>query len=222
MTACIIVPMLGRAHRVQPVVESIAANTPEPHSVVFVCSDRDHEVLAEVCRLEQMFFTLPYTSIGDYARKIHAAMRRAPAEITSFFTGADDLQFHAGWLAAALAALTGPIGVVGTQDLCNPRVIAGEHATHFLVARWYVEQHGTIDGTGLLFHEGYWHECVDDELVGTAKHRGAYAFAADSIVEHLHPMAGKAPMDDMYAQQRVRLREGRRIFRQREHLWTSP
>jgi hypothetical protein len=61
---------------------------------------------------------------------------------------------------------------------------------------------------------------VDDELVATAKHRGAYVHAHGSIVEHLHPMAGKAPMDELYERQRSRMRFGRRLFRLREPLWS--
>jgi len=44
----------------------------------------------------------------------------------------------------------------------------------------------------LLYHTGYWHEGCDVEFAATARSRGTYAFAADSIVEHLHPLWGKA------------------------------
>ena len=49
--------------------------------------------------------------------------------------------------------------------------------------------------------------------------RNAYAFAPDSVVEHLHPQVGKAPMDDLYAAQQTRMRAGYRIYRRRRHLW---
>ncbi len=135
------------------------------------------------------------------------------------FLGADDLRFHRGWLAAAQAALGPGIGVVGTNDLGNPRVMAGEHATHFLVTREYADR-GLIDGKPGLLFEGYAHEYCDDELVGTAKHRGAWAFAEGSRVEHLHPTYGKAPMDASYAAQRQRMRASVVLFRQRRRLWT--
>lgn len=217
MTTLIVVPMLGRPHRVRPLTESIESSTPEPHRVLFVTTTGDADVHAEIDALGYERSTMPPSPVGDYARKINTA-----ATLTGYdhlFTGADDLRFHPGWLAAALAAMSGAVGAVGTQDQCNPRTIAGIHATHFLVARSYVEL-GTIDDPGKVFHEGYPHEFVDDEFVATARHRGMYAFAGDSIVEHLHPLAGKAPVDDMYAQAPMRIRRGRQQFRSREHLWT--
>jgi hypothetical protein len=71
-----------------------------------------------------------------------------------------------------------------------------------------------------VLFEGYPHEYVDDEFVGTARKRGAWAFAADSHVEHLHPSWGKAPMDPMYAAQRKRMTAGAMIYRSRRPLWT--
>jgi len=135
------------------------------------------------------------------------------------FFGADDLHFHPGWLDAARAEFRPGIGVVGTQDLCNRRVLRGEHATHFLVTREYAELPLIDGGRGPLCEE-YPHEFVDDELVGTARHRGAWAFAAGSVVEHLHPDAGKAPSDELYAAQAERMRRGRPIFNKRRALWT--
>lgn len=110
--------------------------------------------------------------------------------------------------------------MVGTNDLGNPRVLRGVHATHSLVTRRYVDQHGTIDEPGKVLHEGYWHEFCDDEFVETSWKRKAWAFAADSVVEHLHPAWGKAPMDDLYAQEPRRMRQGRRLFLHRRRLWT--
>ena len=38
------------------------------------------------------------------------------------------------------------------------------------------DQHGLADGTlGQILWEGYAHEWVDDELIGTARHRNAFA-----------------------------------------------
>jgi hypothetical protein len=59
----------------------------------------------------------------------------------------------------------------------------------------------------------------DDEAVQTAKKRRAWAFAPDSHVEHLHPMGGKAPMDDLYAGQKRRMEDGRLLYRRRAQLW---
>lgn len=215
MTAevAILIPVLRRPHRVRPVLDSIAAATPEPHRVLFIASPDDqleHAVIGDVGG-EMIVVD------GNYAQKINAGVAHTTEPL--ILTGADDLHFHPGWLPAARALLTATIGVVGTQDLCNGRVIRGEHATHFLMARWYAEL-GTLDGQPGPLCEEYLHEMVDDEVVATARYRGAWAFADNAIVEHLHPMVGKAPTDDLYDGQRRRMRFGRRVFQRRQHLWT--
>jgi hypothetical protein len=154
---------------------------------------------------------------GNYAAKINAGVWNTDEPL--IFTGADDLDFHPGWLEAATAQLEDGIGVVGTKDLCNQRTVKGEHSTHSLVTREYAEQ-GTIDDPGRLLHEGYEHEFVDDEFVQTAMHRGTYAHAGDAVVEHLHPSVGKAPTDALYARQRQRMAQGRRVYQRRRRLWT--
>ena len=109
--------------------------------------------------------------------------------------------------------------MVGTNDLGNRGTANGRHATHMLVTREYVERHGTIDEPGKFYHEGYPHELVDDEAVQTARARGAYAHAPDSIVEHLHPLWGKGEWDPLYMQIRARIEEGRVLFQPRRQLW---
>jgi hypothetical protein len=215
LSVAIIVPMLGRPHLVAPLLESIAAATPERHRVVFACTPRDPAVEA-VRDAGHEPLLVNAKRRGDYARKIQAGIDATTEPLV--FTGAIDLRFHPGWLKAAAAHITDQVGVVGTNDLCNPRVMAGEHATHCLVARWYVAL-GTIDEPGILLHHGYHHEYVDDELVGTAKARGAWAFAAGSHVQHLHPMDGVTPTDALYQAQRARMRMSWAHYNVRRRLW---
>lgn len=136
------------------------------------------------------------------------------------FFGADDLHFHPGWLEEAKAKLKPKIGVVATNDLFNTRVMSGELATHPLVTRSYA-QRGCVDDPRVVLHEGYLHEYVDREFSETAQSRGAFDYAPSSIVEHLHPLAGKAPMDEIYAMSKQRMRAGLKVYRKRRKLWTS-
>jgi hypothetical protein len=135
------------------------------------------------------------------------------------FTGACDLAFHVGWLEACERRIDAGAQVVGTNDLGNPRVIAGDHSTHTLMTRAYASL-PCIDGSPGPLFEGYRHEQLDDELVGTAKARGVYAHADDAHVEHLHPNWGKAPTDATYDAQTERMRADRGLFRRRRRLWT--
>lgn len=214
-TVAILVPVLNRPQRVAPLLESITAATPQPHRVVFVVDPDDTAQRAAVAEHDVDELVEP----GSYARKINAAT--AAANEPKLFLGADDLTFHPGWLEAAAALLDDQVGVVGTNDLGNARVVAGEHATHSLVAHWYAQM-GTIDepGSGKLLHDGYLHNFCDDELVATARHRGAWAFAPDAIVEHHHPCWGKAETDGTYERGQAHFHRDRRRFRGRRHLWT--
>lgn len=221
MTVLVAIPVLGRPHRIEPLLASLDAATPHPHRVLFVCSPSD-TVMIDACGASgrDVHVMDQDWREGDYARKINTAVELSDEMF--IFTGADDLDFHPGWLPAALRRFDDPaIGVVGTNDLGSRRVMAGEHATHFLVRRTYVIEQGTIDEPGKVFHEGYWHEFVDDELVGTARYRGAWAMALDSRVEHLHPDWGKAPVDPMYARAGRRQQSGYRLFARRQHLWQT-
>jgi glycosyltransferase involved in cell wall biosynthesis len=215
LPVAILVPVLNRPHRVEPLLDSIARATPNPHVVLFICDPGDRAEQDAIAAAGGWMISPG----GNYASKINAGIRATSEPL--IFTGADDLDFHPGWLKHASALMSDTIGVVGTNDLCNPRVIDGEHSTHSLVARWYA-QLGTIDepDSGKLLHEGYPHEFVDDELIATAKHRGAYAHAHRAVVEHLHPDAGKAPTDALYEGRRRRMRRGRVIFHERSALWT--
>lgn len=221
----VIVPVLRRPHRVAPFLSSLSAATPDPVRIDFVATAGDSPMIAEILRLAEddpaiVLHVLPPNPVGDYARKINHAYRQSSTPF--LFTAADDLAFHPGWLEAALAPFASPaIGVVGTQDLApTERSKTGQHATHCMIRRQYADELGTIDEPGKILHEGYPHEYVDDELVETAKARGAWTFAAGSVVEHLHPSWGKAPRDALYNAQRRRMEAGRRVYLRRRGLWT--
>jgi hypothetical protein len=223
-SVAIVVPVLGRPDRVAPLVrsldESVAAERRDGWQVelVFVCSPDDELEVAAVraAGLEPLFAPWP-AGRGDYARKINHAANLTDA--TWIFTGADDLRFLPGWLRAAISVhiRTGAL-VIGTNDLGNPAVMRGQHATHSLVHRDYLE-HGTIDEPGVLLHEGYGHCWVDNEFVETARARGVFAFAKGSQVEHLHPIWHKAADDVTYRRGQESYRTDQRLFVRRRQLW---
>lgn len=211
-----VIPMLGRAHRVEPLLRSFEEHTPGAR-ILFVLSTNDIEVRREVERVGREWISLAYQPVGDYAKKINAGYRHTTERL--IFTGADDLRFCPGWLEAARVFDRPGVGVIGTNDLGNPRCIAGTHSTHTLITREYADDYGVIDQRGAIYCELYPHEYMDDELIETAKHRSAFAMAINSHVEHLHPNWGKGPMDATYAQQSMRMRRGRAIYQGRRRLW---
>lgn len=177
----------------------------------FVVDDEDHAAIAK-----------PYGNTiirpGSYAVKANEAFRQLESNGTPWLKlVGDDVRFHPGWLdhAQHVAGLYAA-DVVGSNDLANPRVTAGDHATHFMVRKTYVtERGGSWDGPGVLAHEGYRHWFVDDEIVTVAKRRGVFQSALGSIVEHMHPIAGKADNDAVYDLGAKWADNDERTFRQR-------
>lgn len=215
----VLCPVLGRPHRVRPFLDAVERATPGAR--VLFLADHDDTAELEAIERESVRGDLCVkwdTGGGSYGAKVNRGVRLTGEPFVLF--GADDIEPRPGWFEAAKAKLVEGVGVVGTNDLCNPRTATGDLATHPLVARWYLEL-GAIDSPGKPLHEGYLHEFVDQEFTETAKHRGAYAHAPDAIVEHMHPDAGKAPTDALYDARPGRMRQGRRLYRRRQHLWAQ-
>jgi hypothetical protein len=156
---------------------------------------------------------------ATFAERINAGYRQT-GEPWLFVTG-DDVRFQPGWLDHAQAVAGASHHVIGTNDLANPRVTAGHHATHMLVRRSYAAERGASwDGPDVVCHEGYRHWFVDDEIVTVAKQRGVWAMALGSRVEHLHPLYGTAEMDEVYELGQSHVEADRALFERRaaEHL----
>lgn len=215
MSVAILVPVLWRPGQVATLVASLEAATPEPHRLLFVADPDDEEELAAIGKAGAEVIT---PGPRSYPHKINAGFEATTEPFV--FLAADDLAFHPGWLTAALD-MADDVGVVGTNDGgCNPRVARGHHSVHSLVSRCYVtDQGGTADALGLVLHPGYRHAFCDDELVSVARQRRQYAHAHDSVVEHLHPYAGKAETDAVYREGQQAIRRDQRLFQRRRRLW---
>lgn len=223
----IVIPVLDRPHRIGPLMANVAAATPEPYRLLFMATGNDHDELAALEAAGADHIVIPGARRnGDYSVKTNLGARESDEPL--IFTGADDLVFHPGWLAAAKRRLgtaqewvTEPfnpdalIGVVGTNDLGNPDVLRGLHATHSIVTRAYMDDFGVVDEPGAIYHSGYDHNYCDVEMVETAKVRDAFVHAADSIVEHLHPSWHKAERDPIYELGIQNWREDNRLWRRR-------
>ena len=108
-------------------------------------------------------------------------------------------------------------GVVGTNDLHHPGCRRGEHSTHLLINRDYIDQHGgTYDNSGTVFCEKYDHQFIDNEFILTARLRGQWGFAPRAVVEHLHPNWGNADTDDTYVKAQRHTRQDHRLFANRK------
>lgn len=215
-TIMLAIPVLGRAERLKPLLDSIDGNTRSPHYTVFVCSPGDDAAIAAATVLPAETMIVPWEpDRGDYARKINAACAAYPA-YDWVFTGATDIEFTPAWDIAAFTSAklrerdgSPPVGVIGTIDECNPRTKDARHSTHSLVARWFVNG---LDGT--LLHEGYWHNFVDDELLDRARALRCYS-PSPAVVRHFHPNHNTAPDDDTYRRGAQNFEQDRRHFLRR-------
>ena len=211
----VLVPMLGRAHLAQPLVDNLRSTSVAP--VTFICSPDDRQTIEACVKTGEYVIVADWEpGKADYARKINLAFRGCHEEWV--FTGASDLVFHADWdVHAMLVGRKTGAGVIGTQDTRNPSVKRGIQSTHSLVRREYIEEFGaaTFDHSGAIYSEAYDHQFIDIELVETAKLRGRWAFAKRSTVEHTHPHWGTAPSDDTYVKAMRQTTQDRRLYLQR-------
>ncbi len=208
MSLAVLVPVLGRPNRVEPTLRGFAS-TVSGCRVLFIADSGDVDEL-NALRAAGADFITPG---GNYASKIRAGVDATDEDLV--FSAADDLKPLAGWLEAAEAEMVDVVEVVGVNDLISRR---REHATHFLITRAYAER-PCVDGSRGPFYQGYSHWNCDDELIATAKRRGVYAYAEDSHVKHLHPMAKRAVDDDTYRKGRARMHQDRKLFKRRQRLW---
>lgn len=200
----VIVPVLGRPEHAEPFMRSLRAST--GLATAYAVVERDDLEAAEAWRTagaellwgDDEFIDGAGHAAHTFAEKCNLAYRQT-LEPWLLLVGSD-VKFHPGWLDHALhVADTLGGSVIGTNDLGNPRVMAGDHAVHPLVRRSYVDEVGASwDGPKVVAHEGYRHWFVDDELVTAAKQRGVWQMALGSVVEHLHPIFGKGEQDDVY------------------------
>lgn len=215
----VIVPVMRRPVNAAPFMTSLRAST--GLATVYAVADSDDSETAAAWKAAGAQVIERPGSAGTFAEKVNLGYRET-VEPWLFLVG-DDVRFHPGWLdhAQHVARPTGA-QVVGTNDLGSPRVQAGEHATHLLVSRAYVDEHGASwDGPKTVAHEGYAHWWVDDELVTVAKQRGVWAAALGSVVEHLHPLFGKGEPDEVYELGQSHADKDREVFEQRCRTYLS-
>ncbi len=214
----VVVPVLGRPRHAEPFMRSLRASTGLARAYAVV-QDDDVEAAIAWELAGATVITVPSTTT-TFAQKVNVGYRET-TEPWLFVVGSD-VRFKPGWLDHAQLAAQDGAGIVGTNDLGNPAVMAGHHATHFLVRRSYVDELGASwDGPGVVCHEGYRHWYVDNEIVTVAQQRGMWAMAIGSIVEHLHPAWGKADTDAVYELGQAAANRDRQKFEWRLERWGS-
>lgn len=215
----IIVPVLGRPEHAEPFMRSLIAST--GLATVWAVVQPDDKATAAAWReagAEVLEAPEGVTTFAAKANHAYQHLGRFGVAAPWVMLVGSDVVFRAGWLDHALgvAGRTGA-DLVATNDLGNPHVMAGTHATHPLIRRSYVDEIGAtlLDGPGVLCHEGYRHNWIDNEWTFAAQRRGRFAAALGAHVEHLHPVVGKGEWDDVYRLGRQSYDADRELFRAR-------
>jgi len=214
----IVIPTYGRADRIERVYRNIEATTTAPHLVWFVIEDDDVESRAAVEKIDRLAWIT-----NEHARSYSGAMNTAYewTENEWIFAGADDLEFTIGWDLALAEVRDDWFQVYGTNDLLNPYVVQGYHATHYLVRRAYLDVTGGVvdEGPGSFLHEGYGHNYTDTEFIATAKMRARFRPVLDSVVRHLHESAGLTPRDATHDKADATMGADSALYDSRRDLW---
>src|ERR1051325_8121567 len=114
----ILVPVLGRPHRVAPFLEAVEATTPGRPQVLFLADGGDDAELEAIDQAEDEhpgLLILLNMEGGNYAEKINRGVHVTSSAL--FFAGADDLEPQPGWLEAAKTAMSDGSEVIGVNDL---------------------------------------------------------------------------------------------------------
>lgn len=208
----VIVPALTRPQNVKRFMDSLRASTGLA-TAYFICEEGDEEEINAAVDNGAQVITSP--DAHTFAQK--ANLGYAMTEEPWILLVGDDVRFRGNWLNHALDVHHRYGGnVIATNDMCNPRVMRGEHATHPLIKRSYIDEIGSSwDGPGVVCHEGYRHWAVDDEITQAALARNTFNAALGSQIEHMHPMIGKAEDDDIYRLGQKHAEEDGKLFQRR-------
>ena len=209
-TVDIIVPSYGRAGRLRQVAANILETTPPPVTVTFVVEADDLDSLRVATQIGEPVRTVVNRRTANYAGAINTAVESSQADF--WFAGADDLKFHHGWLKHCLAVADDQFQVIGTNDLLNPFVAQGLHATHYLVDRRYSDEHGGLP-------EEFDHQYTDTFYIGWAKARVRFRPCLDAVVEHMHVSVGKNQPDATDERAHRRENEDRALYMARRQEW---
>jgi glycosyltransferase involved in cell wall biosynthesis len=216
----IIIPTLGRAASLAPLLKNLRQVTEFRYRVYFVVDQDDKETRDLLKEMPGFDFTTVICD-GTYPEKTNAGYA-ASADEDLVAPLADDVVFHDGWLQAVLPHFGAGWQVVGTYD-CSPITEDGGHVTMPIVRRSYIEDPGAVWGEpGKIFHEGYHHSRVETELWHLALHRDVAIFERASVIEHRHPAWNTRPLDDTDRKGNMQNADAdEALFHQRKEAWEN-
>lgn len=209
LPCAILVPSLGRPHRLKEAAENIHLNTDLDHHIVW-CVGGIHS-LSILSDLGEIFIDDTDDPDKRYVTRMNKLIGVLGAARTVFF-GSDDVIHHDGWLREAITQMEQQRkAVIVVNDLRNP------NGTQALVRADYLP-FLCYDDPMVAFHPGYFHNFADTEQFMTAAKMGQLGRALESRVEHLHPIYQNTvsrPWDDTYRNAFIHWNEDAETFNRR-------
>lgn len=208
------VPILNRPHLISRTLEAFSTEG----YVLFLPNEDDHESIETLHELGANYSFAPAAEafgVPTYASKVNHAYRVTKSRFIMY--ASDDIIPQPGWYWRVVRSFDSPnVGLVGLYDGLRPHSAHLRNATHGIVRREYVEKYGgaSLPDAGPIFWEGYRHACVDVEVTGVARSRGAYLYQPEARLKNMRDLS-----DATTALGESFLEEDRARMRTRRHRW---
>jgi hypothetical protein len=207
----VLVPTVNRADLLENLVTNIHETTVTPH-VIYLIIEVDDPGSWEVARhLDAVCVA------GDFGSNAAAVNNGYWASTEPFVAIVnDDCRFIPGWDTIALSYMSDQVHIVGINQG------DGRCQSFSMVRRAFIEKHsGVYDAPNTLYHE-YASQFPDTEFAEYAQHRGVWADAPDSVIEHLHWVFGKGDPDHPnYVKARDTFAQDSAVYEERRRQWAA-
>lgn len=194
----VIVPSRGRPEAAHELVQAFNHTATTGPRLVFAVGEDDptlpeyQDLLLLTSCVELVVWAVdPTDRPSSMGWALNIAARAAVAEYSFAigFLGDDHRPRTKGWDAAYLAALRD----LGTGFVYGDDLYQGER----LPTQWAMTA-DIVRALGYMTPPDLWHLFVDDFVRDLGRAAGCIRYLPDVVVEHLHPLAGKAAWDDSY------------------------
>lgn len=185
-----IVPSRGRPHNITELHDAWSATTTGAAGFLVAADDDDPTLpeYREVCAERSINLT-----VGPRLRMVPTlnlvAVEHAPHHFAVGFLGDDHRPRTSGWDAAYLDALRD----LGTGYVYGNDLLAGER----LPTQW-AQTSDIVQALGAMVPAPVQHLWADNQICDLGHAIDRIRYLPDVIVEHAHPLAGKAAEDDGY------------------------
>jgi glycosyltransferase involved in cell wall biosynthesis len=201
----VLFPTTGRPDAAEACLRQLRETAPDVEIIAAIDADPETEA-----RLQVLADRITYSDeYRGCSRAWNDALALATGDPIVF--AADDLEWHPGWLQAALKRLAefpGGWGLVGFNDGHWNESLS----THYIMSRRFIVE---VLG-GVVAWDFYRHSFNDLEVNERAKRAGRYAWCQEAHVKHLHWTFGDRPKDDTDTRLLDEHGESERIYHERE------